>query len=253
MGKSKIDWCDYVWNPVTGCSKVSEGCRNCYAERLAKRFWGERKFTDVICHEDRLEYPFSIKKPSRIFVNSMSDLFHEKVSTEFIYKVIRVMLNNPQHQFIVLTKRPERMRADVNWMFVYDFPNIIWGVSIEDQKTADERIPFLLETKPLLKSRHLTVSAEPLLGPVDIQKYLYEIEWVICGGESGIGARPMHIDWVTSLQRQCGLTSTAFFFKQWGEFDANGVRVGKAAAGHLLNGQEYHEYPRGFLMGEVEP
>jgi len=249
MGKSKIDWTDYTWNPVTGCTKVSTGCLNCYAERHAKRFWGERKFTDVICHEDRLNYPLSIKKPSRIFVNSMSDLFHEKVNSEFVFRVIDVIQKCPQHQFLVLTKRPGRMNFFFNKLCDMPLNNLILGVSVEDQESADYRIPLLLD----IPGRwYKTISAEPLLGPIDMQKYMHEIEWVIVGGESGIGARPMKAEWAESLQQQCKLTGTAFFFKQWGEFDEFGIRVGRAAAGHLLRGVEYHEYPKGFFMGERE-
>ena len=249
MGKSKIDWTDYSWNPVTGCSKVSAGCANCYAERHAKRFWGERKFTDIVCHEDRLNYPFSIKQPARIFVNSMSDLFHEKVSYEFIEKVVRVIAKCPQHQFIVLTKRPEMLKS---FFDAYPAPpNLIAGVSVEDQRSADERVPLLMETNV----RYRAISAEPLLGHISIMKLVARqnriLDWVIVGGESGPGARVMDEGWALDLLTECSrpLLGIPFYFKQWGEYNENGVRVGKAAAGHLLNGRVIHEYPytEGFI------
>lgn len=253
MGKSKIDWCDYVWNPVTGCSKVSEGCRNCYAERLAKRFWGERKFTDVQCHEDRLGFPQTIKKPSWIFVNSMSDLFHKDVPDSFIHNVMGKMLAKPQHIFIILTKRPERMKRFIEYFpYFGGLKNVIYGVSVEDQDSADERIPILLATRVMNRM----VSIEPMIGDVNMVRYLGlrgdRLDWVIVGGESGPGARPMKAEWANEIQKDCAFVNVPFFFKQWGEFDANGDRVGKAAAGHLLNGVEYHEYPRGFFMGQRE-
>jgi len=170
MTKTKIEWADRVWNPVTGCSKVSEGCRNCYAERLAKRFWGEREFTEVQCHEERLGDPMKWKKPARIFVNSMSDLFHHDVPIGFIAGVWSSMLVADHHTFIVLTKRPKRMLDVVSKLYGDQFfytqhlPNVWLGVSAEDQQTADERIPLLLET-PAAKR---VVSIEPALGPVDI-------------------------------------------------------------------------------------
>lgn len=230
MTKTSIEWATDVWNPVTGCSKVSEGCRHCYAERVAGRFWGDRKFTDVRVHPERLDQPLHWKKPRRVFVNSMSDLFHPVVDDDFIEDVFRVMARTPQHTYMVLTKRPEQMRA---WFEGYDavrpLPNVWLGVSVENQKAADERIPMLLGTPAAVRF----VSCEPLLGPVKLVKWLpgydptqhYElierqlvIDWVIAGGESGTGARPMQLDWVRGLRDVCVQTQTPFFFKQWGEF-----------------------------------
>lgn len=241
MGKSKIDWTDYVWNPVTGCSKVSAGCANCYAERHANRFWGERKFTDIICHEDRLNYPMSIKKPSRIFVNSMSDLFHANVPGEFVEKVIWAITKCPQHQFIILTKRAERMKSFFDF---YTAPlNLIAGVSVEDQRSADERIPLLIETDV----RYRAISAEPLLGHITLVNLVpstYQtIDWVIVGGESGPGARAMDEAWAIGLMNECRELGIPFYFKQWGEYNKDGVRVGKVAAGNVLAGRVIHEYP----------
>lgn len=370
MAKTKIEWCDTVWNPVTGCTKVSQGCKHCYAERLANRFWGERKFTDVQVHPERLEDPLKWRKPRRVFVNSMSDLFHKDVPFGFIDQVFGVMARATDHQFLVLTKRPARMRYFCNHYFnpqdlaPYPLLNVWLGVSCEDQAAADERIPLLLETPAAVRF----VSCEPLLGPVDLGmstatcdccdrwssrwvrlrgqvtsdlpslydvkvakpgiyrahsnrhgalsvetgsgllgikpgefECLPKLDWVICGGESGPGARPMHPDWARSLRDQCQAASVPFFFKQWGEWapvtpqypegdnDSNldeldlmahticlgnagtvfqedyGLkdyywcgyqptpnenpwfleRVGKKAAGRLLDGREWNEFPGG--------
>jgi len=173
--KSKIEWCDATWNPVTGCTKVSRGCKNCYAEGVANRFWGDRKFTDIQCHEDRLDQPLRWKKPRRIFVNSMSDLFHPDVPDKFIGAVWSKMLEAPQHTFVVLTKRPARM-ADIVARLVAECEkkglrkatNIWLGVSVETQKEADIRIPLLLQTPAAVRF----VSCEPLLGPVDLSPWV---------------------------------------------------------------------------------
>jgi protein gp37 len=295
-----IEWTDETWNPVTGCTKVSQGCKNCYAETIANRFWGERKFTDVLCHEDRLEIPIHWRKPRRVFVNSMSDLFHPDVPFSFVDKVVAIMQEAYRHTFQILTKRPERMweyfekRLDGEWRFIhldhaiaamgrphptvtmFPFPNIWLGVSVEDQATANERIPWLLKTPAAVRF----VSYEPALGPVNIWQACglvpdswfsnSGLDWIICGGESGPGARPMHPDWARSLRDQCVSAGVPFFFKQWGEWkkytgqssntirwmdntgkmqtgDNNGAfpfaRVGKKAAGRLLDGSEWNEYP----------
>lgn len=247
MATTKIEWATDVWNPVTGCQKVSQGCKNCYAERLAGRFWGDRKFTDVQVHPDRLDQPLKWRKPRRIFVSSMSDLFHEDVPTSFIGDVVDVMGSCPQHTFMILTKRPQRM-ADL-WrinsapggVLSGGLSNAWLGVSAEDQKTADERIPYLLQTPAAVRF----LSCEPLLGPIDlgfpfvsdnplmVQRH---VDWVIAGGEGGPGARPMHPDWARGLRDQCVSAGVPFFFKQWG-----GVR--KKAAGRMLDGRTYDEFP----------
>jgi len=330
MNKTKIEWATAVWNPVTGCTKVSEGCRNCYAEGIANRFWGERKFTDIRCHEDRLNQPETWKKGQRIFVNSMSDLFHPDVPYDFIVDVFAVMNANRQHTFIVLTKRPDRYYQLVRGALM-PIPNVWIGVSVENQKAADERIPILLQAQAAVRF----VSCEPLLGRVDLVKcfeptdwdwselndadderepeefveeceaecdwinyghnlvenpeyrdYLEHrkrrakvvamgnaLDWVICGGESGPGARPMHPDWARSLRDQCQTAGVPFFFKQKGEWqltsereymelegneklismDIPGAigyqkawfrRVGKKNAGRVLDGRTWDEYPQ---------
>ncbi|HBV97426.1 MAG: hypothetical protein JL50_08355 [Peptococcaceae bacterium BICA1-7] len=360
--KSKINWTEATWNPVTGCSKVSEGCRYCYAEREWPRLAGNpksvyfgRKFTDVQCHQERFEQPLRWAKPRLIFVNSMSDLFHEAISMEFLDEVFAVILacavlENRSHIFQVLTKRPKRMfeyfssRTPIehlkawakagNWIHLKDpdvcideyvsqfatytpykngkytesyqewnAPEKLWplknlwlGVTAEDQRAADERIPILLQIPAAIRF----VSVEPMLGSIRLDKqftkltkegkpaypcdenYLFDLDWVICGGESGPSARPMHPDWLRNLKNQCMVAGVPFFFKQWGEWksfydrdiddpdwqnvpeEKHGVcrlnlagghgfhgervvycrRAGKKAAGRLLDGREWSEMPR---------
>jgi protein gp37 len=346
MGDTSIEWTDKTWNPVRGCSRVSEGCRNCYAERVAARFSGPGQPYEGLATMtaagprwtgktkpiyDQLDAPFHWRKPQRIFVNSMSDLFHESVSEDFIRAVWTTMAQAPRHTYQILTKRPERMARIVSG-FVDDrttwregwtgiaLPNVWLGVSVEDQKTADERIPHLLATPAAVRF----LSAEPLLGFVDFTRYTQRCEvcgetpndvtsgqswrwdgrtWqhhhgypyghagaeqtgaislVIAGGESGPGARPMHPHWPLWLRDQCQTAGIAFFFKQWGAWrqrsfdgllqrdldrgrvrilsregrqhtgfgygDAVVERVGKKAAGRLLDGREWNEMPKARAM-----
>lgn len=287
---TKIEWTDATWNPVTGCIKVSAGCKNCYAERLAPRvFAGQtvvdhyaelspsdalgprpRRFTDVLCHPERLDAPLHWRKPRRIFVNSMSDLFHEDVSFNFIDRVFAAMALSPQHTFQILTKRPERLLAWATdeqlgrWGYVDGCARQIWreysgkefpvgkmlpfkplphvwlGVSVENQPTAEERIPLLLQTPAAVRF----ISAEPVIAPIQFrdewlrcpggaeyghglsrttvhagccQKHSC-LNWVIAGGESGPNARPSHPDWFRSLRDQCAAVGVPYFFKQWGEW-----------------------------------
>jgi protein gp37 len=329
--RSTIEWTDATWNPVQGCTRVSEGCRNCYAEVMAARFsdpgqWGhglaqrvtangktDHRWTgELRLNEKALDLPLRWKRPRKIFVNSTSDLFHEKMPDEWIDRVFAVMALAPQHTFQVLTKRPERMAAYMTSLyagarqvgnalvtirqsvtaalvakeaFQAGYPNVWLGTSIEDQATADQRIPHLLNTPAAVRF----ISAEPLLGPVDMERVymdhidhafgtsadLHGLDWVIVGGESGPGARPMHPYWARSLRDQCQAAGVKFFFKQWGkwgppetvdekiafreghgvggglQFDGtfgnahgNGVvRKGKARAGRLLDGREWNEVP----------
>ena len=262
MGKTNIEWATDVWNPVTGCTKVSEGCRHCYAERIATRFpregfeaksgspLGTSRFADVLLHPGRLGQPLKWRKPRRVFVNSMSDLFHRDIPADFIRAVFSTMASAKQHAFIVLTKRPERM-LDILSLWTragltlregcgVALPNVWLGVSVEDQKTADERIPLLLQT-PAAKR---FVSYEPALGPVDLSNWLpfwmppfdeidedplvvgyppesafmdaNKLNWVICGGESGPGARPCEVRWLESVVDQCALAGVPPFLKQLG-------------------------------------
>lgn len=215
MGKTDIEWATKVWNPVTGCDKVSAGCAYCYAETLANRFWGFRKFGDIKLHWDRLDQPRHWKKPERIFVNSMSDLFHDAVTYEFWRAVVGVATDCPQHQFLILTKRPERMLEFSEGCS--PTPNMWMGVSVENQKAAAERIPVLLKVPAAIRF----LSVEPMLEPINLDfgdkaESGVELKWVICGGESGPGARPFNIEWARHLKAQCEAAGVAFFLKQIG-------------------------------------
>ncbi len=212
---SKIEWTEESWNPVTGCTKVSEGCRHCYAETIANRFWKDRKFTDVQCHEDRLNIPLKRKKPTTYFVNSMSDLFHDKVPEKFIACVWATIAMCQRHRFIVLTKRAERMcrleRVVVSHGWA-PLPNLVLGVSAEDQATFDDRVPWLLKTPVACR----LISYEPALGPITCGDKLDGIGWVIVGGESGANAREMDIGWAMDVKLECAKAGVPFFFKQYG-------------------------------------
>jgi len=272
--KSKIEWTNATWNVVTGCTKVSSGCRFCYAERLFPRVYPGRKFADVRFHADRLDLPLRWKRPRHIFVNSMSDLFHYVVTTAELDLIFSVMAMSSQHTFQVLTKRPERMNtyltglidrggasytdgvlkdmcSDRNWRYFagqvndrllrqvspwkWPIQNIWLGVSVEDQKTADERIPLLLQTPAAIR----WVSYEPALAAVNLDEYLTgheeagtpfsgaphvggcvawtpPVDWVVAGGESGPQARPSQLDWFRQMLTQCRAANVPFFMKQIG-------------------------------------
>jgi protein gp37 len=233
MGKSSIEWTEATWNPLTGCDKVSPGCKNCYAERMARRLqaMGQRNYAngfELTIHERMLEVPLAWKTPQMVFVNSMSDLFHEDVPFAFIQRVFDVMRRASWHRFQVLTKRSRRL-ADLSPLI--DWPDNVWmGVSVE-RADYTFRIDHLRQTDA--KVRFL--SLEPLLGPIDDVK-LEGIHWVIVGGESGPGARPMREEWVTSIREQCLGAKVPFFFKQWGGFN-------KKQAGRDLNGRTWDELP----------
>jgi len=296
--KTKIQWTESTWNPVSGCSKVSPGCKSCYAERLAKRLPAShaagKPFSEVVCHPDRLAIPLHWRKPRRIFVCSMGDLFHEQVPFAFISYVMDTIEHAPQHTFQVLTKRPERALAWCNHLRDIDdrfeataFPRNVWlGVTAEDQQRADERLPLLLQCPAAVRF----VSVEPMIGPVNLRRFMWPtcftwpsqyrnpsdaraagavvtehrqalilqgqtfLDWVICGGESGPGARPMYPDWARSLRDQCKAAGVPFMFKQWGEWaptqggrGEDVVRVGKRLAGRILDGVTHDGYP------EVQP
>lgn len=230
---SHIEWTDATWNPVTGCTKISPGCKHCYAERLAKRLqaMGQANYRNgfkVTLHPQMLELPLKWRSSKRIFVNSMSDLFHEDVPTEYIKHVFDVMRRADWHQYQVLTKRSDRVCAlskELPWA-----PQIWMGVSVENEKYA-YRIDDLRKTGANVKF----LSIEPLLGPVK-KLNLHGIDWAIVGGESGPGARPMNPAWVTNLRDQCLRAGVPFFFKQWG-----GVR--KSTTGRTLEGRTWDEMP----------
>jgi protein gp37 len=233
---SKIQWTEETWNPVTGCKKVSPGCKNCYAEKMHARLaeMGQAKyaqpFSTVRWHESEMDRPKRWRKPRTIFVCSMSDLFNKDVPTWFIEDVFRVIKSEERHTFQVLTKRGHRMQPFVTQGFWGDLPNLWIGTSVEDQKRAEGRIHFLKDTPAAVRF----LSVEPLLDPVDLGD-LSGIHWVICGGESGPGARPMDPDWARSIRDQCQKQGVAFFFKQWG-----GVRK---TENRELDGREWNEMP----------
>lgn len=303
MANTGIEYGQVAWNPVTGCTKISAACQNCWAERMAKRMAGRCGYDKdepfkVTLHPDRLEQPLKWKKPRVVLVSFMGDLFHEDVPTTFIDQVLEIIASCPQHTFIALTKRPENLEHKI-YGTTTDNPfrqlgggdylaNLWLGVTAENQARADERIPILLQIPAAVRF----VSVEPMLGPVDLNKYLYPqrlcdghsawqrdedcprrpgLDWVICGGQTGPGARPMHPDWVRSLRDQCITADVPFWFKQWGEWSPTPAkdvpvrgcleggrfhsgsnpsvglamyRVGKKAAGHLLDGQEWQQMPR---------
>ena len=262
---TKIEWCHIpgtqpkVWNLVTGCNKVSQGCKNCYAEVMHKRLtgMGQTKYQQpflngAVMHQDILNLPLTYKKPCTIFVNSMSDLFHEDVTFHFLWDVWEIMSATPHHTFIILTKRPSRLFNFFQWAknlksFTAALPNVWLGVSCENQETANERIPLLLQIPAAVRF----LSCEPLLGAIDLTEitennntsydvligkiYHYgddeefeKIDWVIAGGESGHNARPMHPNWALKLRDDCKYANVPFFFKQWGEYI-------KAAPGQIGN------------------
>lgn len=233
MSKTTIEWTDTTWNPTTGCTKVSAGCKFCYAEVMTKRLkgMGQEKYKDGFAlkvHPDTLDDPYTWRKPRIVFVNSMSDLFHEDVPLGFIKRVFKVMNECPSHTFQVLTKRAERL-AEVSKHLKWT-PNIWMGVSVEDSRVI-HRIDHLRKTDAMIKF----LSCEPLIGALP-NLNLKGIDWVIVGGESGHKPRPMEPEWVLDLQRQCKKARVAFFFKQWGGRN-------KAANGRILEGRTYDEMP----------
>lgn len=241
MAQSSIEWTEMTWNPTTGCDKISAGCKFCYAEVMSKRLqlMGLEKYKDnfeVRIHEDALNIPYTWKNSKIVFVNSMSDLFHKEISSVFIKKVFKVMNDNPQHVFQVLTKRAERLftlHKQLKWTH-----NIWMGVSVENEKVKG-RIEFLSKTNAKVKF----LSCEPLIGSLP-NLNLNKIDWVIVGGESGHTPRPMNPDWVVDIQDQCSKAGVAFFFKQWGGRN-------KKASGRLLNGRTYDEMPEIELQRSV--
>ena len=231
--RSNIEWTEMTWNPVTGCTKISQGCKHCYAERMARRLeaMGAERYRNgfrVALHPDALDVPRRWRQPRVVFVNSMSDLFHEQIPLAFIERVFATMRDCARHTFQVLTKRSERLAEFAPRL---PWPRNVWmGVSVEEERVI-HRIADLQRVPAAVRF----LSLEPLIGPLDALP-LADIDWVIVGGESGPRARPMREDWVDSIFRQCRMAGVPFFFKQWG-----GVR--KDLAGRELNGRTYSEMP----------
>jgi protein gp37 len=246
--KSKIEWTDATWNPIRGCSKVSPGCANCYAETFAERFRGvpghpyENGF-DLRLVPEKLTEPLRWRTPKMIFVNSMSDLFQEDVPDDYIVSVVRVMQLANWHTYQVLTKRSERMcdMLQTKLSFAATSPHIWWGVSVENKKHGLGRITHLQRSP----ARVRFLSIEPLLEDLGSFR-LTGISWVIVGGESGAGARPMERSWVLSIRNQCRMAKIPFFFKQWG-----GVR--KSETGRSLDGKTYDEFPQRIELEVMDP
>jgi protein gp37 len=250
--KSAIEWTEATWNPVTGCDRVSEGCDHCYAQTLAKRLKAMRNPRyqrdgnprtsgpgfGVTLHDDQLELPLRWRHPRTVFVNSMSDLFHDEVPDDFIEMVFDVMEETSRHTYQLLTKRPGRLSSWARRYRPRPLPNVWIGTSVENQRWADLRIPKLLETPATVRF----LSCEPLLGPIDLHLRSHArsesaVGWVIVGGESGPNARPMSPEWARALRDECDEADVPFFFKQWGG------RTPKAG-GRELEGQTWDEMPR---------
>ena len=240
MKTTKIEWTDKTWNPVTGCTKISQGCAHCYAEVMTRRLkaMGQEKYANgfsVTIHEECLEEPLSWKQPHTIFVCSMSDLFHKDVPFDFVDKVMETIRLTPQHRYQLLTKRAERM---AEYFLSHDVPDNVWlGVTVEAQ-SSKSRIDCLR----VLNAPIRFLSCEPLiedLGELDLRN----INWVIVGGESGPQARPMKREWIDSVQEQTERQGGVFFFKQWGTWGSDGIKRSKHANGKLIDGKVVQAMP----------
>jgi protein gp37 len=235
MATTKIEWTESTWNPVTGCTKITSGCKFCYAEIMTRRLqaMGKEKYKngfELTLHPETLSEPYTWKKPKMIFVNSMSDLFHKNVPLEYIQQIFRVMKENPHHVFQILTKRADILRYydSEGWL---DWRHNIWmGVTVEDNKVTN-RIELLRQTGAKVKF----LSCEPLLTSLPGLN-LQNIDWVIAGGESGRSPRPIKEDWVIEIKEQCNTQCVAFYFKQWGG-------INKKQNGRLLQGKIYNQMP----------
>jgi protein gp37 len=241
MAESSIEWTEHTWNPVTGCTKLSPGCKHCYAETMARRLkamgaTGYENGFVLTLHPERLQQPLRRKAPTTYFVNSMSDLFHEGVPDAFIDQVLEVIQRTPQHTYQILTKRADRMEA---FFRTRDCPINAWlGVSVEDRKYGVPRIAHLRRVRAAVRF----LSVEPLLENLGALN-LAGIHWVIVGGESGAKARPMRPEWADAVRLQALQQDVAFFFKQWGAWGADGVRRDKKRNGRQLAGRIWNDFP----------
>lgn len=252
MKPTKIEWTQATWNPTIGCNKVSSGCKNCYAEVMAKRLqaMGNKDYQDGFKFKmlpNRLNEPLKNKKPTLYFVNSMSDLFHEKMDYAFLDSILQVIKKTPYHQYQILTKRPKRMRE---YFLQNEIPTNVWlGTTIESHRVKD-RIELIRDLKANVK----WLSCEPLisdLGELDLSG----IDWIVAGGESGARARPMQKEWVLKIKKQCKEQKVAFFFKQWGAYGEDGIKRSKKENSAKLDGEIYQEYPQkihAFILGKLK-
>ncbi len=241
MKKHKIEWTEKTWNPSAGCSKISSGCKNCYAEIMAKRLKaigtkGYENGFEFNTVESRLNDPLKRKKPTVYFVNSMSDIFHEDMPVSYLDKIFNIIAQTPYHTYQLLTKRAERM---FDYLSKRDIPKNIWlGVTVEDKEYGLPRINYLRK----LNATILFLSIEPLLenlGKINLEN----IDWVIVGGESGHNARPMNVEWILNIKQQCIKNDIAFFFKQWGTWGADKIKRNKKLNGKQLEGKIWQQYP----------
>ena len=231
---TKIRWTTHTWNPVTGCTQVSSGCDNCYALTLAERYRGTPAFPvgfDIQLREHKIAQPLGWKQPARVFVNSMSDLFHKDIPDDYLRRVWDTMLTADQHTYQILTKRAHRMAHKIETLQLPLPPHIWLGVSAENQRMADSRIPALVGIPAIVRF----VSAEPLLDAIDLTKYLSDIQWVIVGGESGANRRPMDYDWARQIRDDCAASGVAYFYKQGNAFRSDQDKI--------LDGKTHDEYP----------
>ncbi|WP_028884990.1 DUF5131 family protein [Teredinibacter turnerae] len=238
---SAIEWTEHTWNPITGCTKISPGCKYCYAEEMSKRLKamgtpGYENGFELSLMPERLSQPLSRKKPTKYFVNSMSDLFHERVPLEYIDKIFDVISSTPHHTYQILTKRADRLADYFDGKKV---PENAWlGVSVEDREYGIPRIDYLRSVDASIRF----LSVEPLLEDLG-EINLKDIHWVIVGGESGRYARPLRFKWVDNVRMQCKRSGTAFFFKQWGTWGSDGKKRNKKANGRTLRGRTWDEMP----------
>jgi protein gp37 len=247
--KTSIEWTEQTWNPTTGCTKISPGCQNCYAEVMARRLKamgvkGYENGFSLTLRPHRLQEPLRRKKPTVYFVNSMSDLFHEEIPHEYISGVFEIIKRSPQHTFQILTKRANRMS---DFLESYDVPQNAWiGVTVEDRKYGISRISKLRQVNAPVRF----LSIEPLLEDLG-HLNLKNIHWVIVGGESGPKARPMKPEWVKSIKQQCEKHNIAFFFKQWGGCGADGIKRAKKENGRILLGRTWNSMPKLFALNNA--
>lgn len=244
MNKTKIEWCDYTWNPITGCTQLSTGCKNCYAKKIHERFINKElfPFSKITFHDARLNQPEKLKKPGIIFVCSMGDLFHDGVSKSMLREVFFAMALSQQHRFVLLTKRPENISKIINANTSrHALSHVYFGISVEDEKYMHRLETLKVKTGGLER----VLSLEPLIAPVNLKRHLRfqnDLSWVIVGGETGVSARPCNPAWVRMIHDDCRQMKIPFFFKGWGRHTPEGQEKG------LLDGIRYDQFPKGLYI-----